>query len=179
MHADGSGRQKVSPSHIFDLLNVSPNGKWALVQAGGGGEENPAAVTAFPVEGGDPVRLCLNLCVPGWDVQGESMYMQFFVATDQNTYVLRLRQAGGLAELPTKVALDGEILKKMKPVAVIPHLVDSAVSTSTLRLHGEQHADETYIVSRCNERTRAMRSAGSLRTRRIARNPAKFPSLRF
>lgn len=130
MHADGSGRQKVSPSHIFDFINVSPNGKWALVQAGGGGEENPAAVTAFPVEGGDPVRLCLNLCIPGWDVQGESMYMQFFVATDQNTYVLRLRQAGGLPELPTKVALDGEILKQMKPVAVIPHLVDSAVSTS-------------------------------------------------
>ncbi len=131
MHADGSGRQKVSLSHIFDLLNVSPNGKWALVQAGGGGEENPTAVTAFPVEGGDAVKLCLNFCVPGWDVQGESMYVQFFVASDQNTYVLRLRQAGGLAELPTSVALDGEMLKKMKPLAVIPHLVDSAVSTST------------------------------------------------
>jgi Tol biopolymer transport system component/predicted Ser/Thr protein kinase len=131
MHADGSGRKKVSLSHIFDLINVSPNGKWALVQAGGGGEENPAAVTAFPVEGGDAVKLCLNFCIPGWDVKGESMYVQFFVASDQNTYVLRLRQAGWLAELPTGVALDGEILKKMKPVAVIPHLVDSAVSIST------------------------------------------------
>jgi eukaryotic-like serine/threonine-protein kinase len=130
VHADGSGRRKVSASHIFDLINVSPNGKWALVQAGGGGDENPASMTAFPVEGGDPVTVCLNFCIPGWDVRGEEMYMHFFVTADQNTYVLRLRQPDGLGELPTKVALDGEILKKMKPVVVIPHQVDSAVSTS-------------------------------------------------
>jgi eukaryotic-like serine/threonine-protein kinase len=130
VHADGSGRRKVSPSHIFDLINVSPNGKWALVQAGGWSDENPAAITAFPVEGGEPVKVCLNFCIPGWDVRGESMYIQFFVTSDQNTYVLRLRQAGGLAELPTEVALDGELLKKMKPVVVIPHQVDSAVSSS-------------------------------------------------
>jgi hypothetical protein len=82
------------------------------------------------VEGGEPVKVCLNFCIPGWDVRGESMYMQFFVTSDQNTYVLRLRRAGGLAELPTEVALDGELLKKMKPVVVIPHQVDSAVSSS-------------------------------------------------
>ncbi len=130
VHADGSGRRKVSPSHIFDLINVSPNGKWALVQAGGGGDENPAAITALPTEGGDPVKVCLNFCIPDWDVRGESMYMQFFVTSDQNTYVMRLRQAGGLAELPTNAPLDGEILRRMKPVVVIPHQVDSAVSTS-------------------------------------------------
>jgi eukaryotic-like serine/threonine-protein kinase len=129
VHADGSGRRKVSPAHIFDLINVSPNGKWALVQAGGGGDENAAAITAFPVEGGDPVRVCLNFCIPGWDMRGESMYMQFFVTSDQNTYVLRLRQAGGLADLPTDAPLDGEILKKMKAL-VIPRQVNSAVSTS-------------------------------------------------
>jgi Tol biopolymer transport system component/tRNA A-37 threonylcarbamoyl transferase component Bud32 len=130
VHADGSGRHKVSPAHIFDLINVSPNGKWALVQAGGWSDENPAAITAFPLAGGDPARVCLNFCIPVWDVRGESMYMHFFVTSDPNTYVLRLRQAGGLAELPTEVGLDGELLKKLKSVVVIPHQVDSAVSTS-------------------------------------------------
>ena len=130
VHADGSGRRKVIPSHIFDLINVSPNGKWALVQARGGGDENAASLTAVPVEGGDPVTVCLNFCIPGWDVRGESMYMTFFVSPDQNTYVLRLRQAGGLAELPTNAPLDGEMLKKTKAVVVIPHHVDSAVSTA-------------------------------------------------
>jgi len=40
-----------------------------------------------------------------------------------------LRQAGGLADLPTDAPLDGEILKKMKAL-VIPRQVNSAVSTS-------------------------------------------------
>ena len=129
MHADGSGRRKVSPLPLFDLLNMSPNGKWALVQARGAGDESPASVIALPAEGGDPVQVCLSFCLPGWDVRGEMMYMGFFNSTDQNTYVLRLRQADALAELPTNGALNGEILKKAKPVAVIPHQVDSAVST--------------------------------------------------
>ena len=129
MHADGSGRRKVSPLPLFDLLNMSPNGKWALVQARGAGEESPASVIALPIEGGDPVQVCLSFCLPGWDVRGELMYMGFFNSTDQNTYVLRLRQADALAELPTNGALDGEILRKAKPVEVIPHQVDSAVNT--------------------------------------------------
>jgi Tol biopolymer transport system component/tRNA A-37 threonylcarbamoyl transferase component Bud32 len=129
MHADGSGRRKVSPLPIFDLLTMSPNGKWAVVQARGAGDESPASVIAVPVEGGDPVQVCLSFCMPGWDVRGEMMYMEFFYSTDQNTYVLRLRQANALAELPTNGTLNDEVLKKAKPVAVIPRRVDSAVNT--------------------------------------------------
>jgi Tol biopolymer transport system component/predicted Ser/Thr protein kinase len=130
MHADGSERWKVSPMPVFDLLNMSPNGKWALVQARGAGEESPASVIALPIEGGDPVQVCSSFCLPGWDVRGELMYMGFFNSTDQNTYVLRLRQPNALADLPTNRELNGEILKKAKPMLVIPRTVDSAVSTS-------------------------------------------------
>ena len=129
MHADGSGRRKVSPLPIFDLLTMSPHAKWAIVQARGAGDESPASVIAVPVEGGDPVQVCLSFCMPGWDVRGEMMYMEFLYSTDENTYVLRLQQADALAELPTKETLNDEILKKAKPVAVIPRRVDSAVST--------------------------------------------------
>ena len=129
MHADGSGRRKVSPLPIFDLLTMSPHGKWVTVQARGAGDENPPSVIAVPVEGGDPVQVCLSFCMPGWDVRGEMMYMEILYATDQNTYVLRLRQADALAELPTNETLNQEILKKAKPVVVIPRQVDSAVST--------------------------------------------------
>jgi len=129
MHADGSGRRKVSPLPIFDLLTMSPHAKWAIVQARGAGDESPASVIAVPVEGGDPVQVCLSFCMPGWDVRGEMMYMEFLYSTDENTYVLRLQQADALAELATKETLNDEILKKAKPVAVIPRRVDSAVST--------------------------------------------------
>ena len=129
MHADGSGRRKVSPLPIFDLLTMSPHAKWAIVQARGAGDESPASVIAVPVEGGDPVQVCLSFCMPGWDVRGEMMYMEFLYSTDENTYVLRLQQADALAELATKETLNDEILKKAKPVAVIPRRVYSAVST--------------------------------------------------
>ena len=100
---------------------MSPDGKWALVQARGAGDENPASIIAVPVEGGEPVQVCLSFCVPGWSVRGDIMLMRFFVSTDQNTYVLRLRQPSALADLPTNGELNGEILKKVKPVSVIPH----------------------------------------------------------
>jgi len=130
MHADGTSRRKVSSLHIFDLINESPDGKWALVQARGAGDENPASIIAVPIEGGEPVQVCLSFCIPDWSVRGDIMLMQFFVSTDQNTYVLRLRQPSALADLPTNGELNGEILKRAKPLLVIPHTVDSAVSTS-------------------------------------------------
>jgi WD40 repeat protein len=130
MHADGSGRRRVSPLHIFDLSAESPDGKWALVGARGAGNEDPAHMIAVPVEGGETVQVCAHFCVPDWSVRGDFMLMNSFDSVDQNTYVLRLRQPNALADLPTNGELNGETLKKAKPVAVIPHTVDSAVSTS-------------------------------------------------
>jgi Tol biopolymer transport system component/predicted Ser/Thr protein kinase len=130
MHADGSDRRRVSPLHIFDLITQSPDGKWALVGARGAGDENPASIIAVPVEGGETVQVCVHFCVPEWSVRGDFMFMQFFVSVDQNTYVLRLRQPNALADLPSNGELSGEILKKAKPMLVIPRTVDSAVSTS-------------------------------------------------
>jgi WD40 repeat protein len=130
MHPDGTGRRKVSPLHIFDLLAQSPNGKWAVVGARGASDEHAASIVAVPIEGGDPVRVCSSFCIPDWNVRGDIMLMQFFVSTDQNTYVLRPRQPNALAELPTNGELNGEMLKKAKPLLVIPRTVDSAVSTS-------------------------------------------------
>jgi eukaryotic-like serine/threonine-protein kinase len=130
MHADGSDRRRVSALHIFDLSIQSPDGKWALVGARGAGDENPASMIAVPVEGGETVRVCAHFCVPGWSVRGDFMLMNSFDSADQNTYVLRLRQPNALADLPTNGVWNGETLKKAKPVAVIPHTVDSAMSTS-------------------------------------------------
>jgi hypothetical protein len=100
------------------------------VGARGAGDENPASITAVPVEGGETVQVCVHFCVPEWSVRGDFMFMQFFVSVDQNTYVLRLRQPNALADLPSNGELSGEILKKAKPMLVIPRTVDSAVSTS-------------------------------------------------
>jgi hypothetical protein len=130
MHADGSGRRKISPDRIFDFIALSPDGRWAVVQAVGPDEERTYSVIALPVEGGPRVRLCLNTCLPRWDVREEFMYVNFLAQPDQNTYALPIRRGWAIPNLPSTGIVGIEDLKKAKPTVVIPHIVDSAVSPS-------------------------------------------------
>ncbi len=128
MHADGSDRRKIAP--IIDLATVSPDGHWAVVQTSDQSEEHKYAMFALPVEGGSPVKLCVNTCTPAWDVRGEFMLMNFYLQDDPNTYALPIRRASGLPDLPPTVIAGIKDLKKMKSPVVIPHIVNSAFSVS-------------------------------------------------
>jgi eukaryotic-like serine/threonine-protein kinase len=127
MHADGSDRRKISP--IIDLASVSPDGHWAVANAPDENEEHTYAMYAFPVEGGSPVKLCVNVCTPVWDTRGEFMFMNFYLQDDPNTYALPIRRSSGLPDLPS-VITGIEDLKKFKSAVVIPHIVNSAFSPS-------------------------------------------------
>jgi len=130
MHADGSDRRKVSPLHILDFQSVSPDGRWAVVQAPDPSEAYGYAKFALPVEGGSPVRLCVNICQPKWDARGEFMYISFLQQSDPNSYALPVRRDLGLPDLPSMVISGTEDLKKLRSVIVFPHIVDSAFSPS-------------------------------------------------
>ena len=130
MHADGSGRQKVSSNRIFDFIAHSPDGRWAVVQAAGPDQEHTYSVIALPVEGGAPVQLCLNICLPSWDAREEFMYVNFLAQSDKNTYALPIPRGSGIPNLPSTGIVGIEDLKKAKSAVVIPHIVDSAVSPS-------------------------------------------------
>jgi uncharacterized protein YbaR (Trm112 family) len=56
MHADGSDRRKIGSDRIFDFVTLSPDGRWAVVQAPDPNEAHAYAMLALPVEGGPPVR---------------------------------------------------------------------------------------------------------------------------
>jgi serine/threonine protein kinase len=128
MHPDGSDRRKISP--IIDLITVSPDGRWAVVNARDESEQHTSAIFAFPIGGGSPVKLCINTCTPVWDTQGEFMLMNFYLQGDPNTYALPIRRALGLPDLPATVIAGIEDLKKLKSAVVIPHIVNSAFSPS-------------------------------------------------
>jgi eukaryotic-like serine/threonine-protein kinase len=130
IHADGSNRRKVSPEHIFDVHSVSPDGRWVVARATDQSGESPYSEFAYPVEGGSPVRLCTNVCRPNWDTRGEYMYINFHVQGEPNTYALPIRRSSGLPDLPPAVIANIEDLKKLKSAVVIPHIVDSAFSSS-------------------------------------------------
>jgi len=128
MHADGSDRRKISP--IIDLASVSPDGRWAVVNAPSENQDHTYAMFALPVEGGSPVKLCVNVCTPVWDARGEFMFMNFYLQNDPNTYALPIRRGSGLPDLPSSVITGIEDLKKLKAAVVIPHIVNSAFSPS-------------------------------------------------
>jgi eukaryotic-like serine/threonine-protein kinase len=130
MHADGSDRRKVSPDHILDFNALSPDGRWAVVQAPDQNAEHTYGKFAIPVEGGSPVRLCVNICYPKWDARGDFMYISFYQQADPNSYALPIRRGSGLPDLPSTVIEGTEDLKKLKSAVVFPHIVDSAFSPS-------------------------------------------------
>jgi hypothetical protein len=130
MHADGSDRRKVSPGHIFDMVGISPDGRWAVVLALDTNAEHTYGIFALPVGGGASVRLCYNLCLAKWDTRGDFMYMSFTEQGNQQSYALPVRSSSGLPDLPSTVITGVDDLKKLKSVVMIPHIVDSAFSSS-------------------------------------------------
>ena len=130
MHADGSARRKVIPDHILDFNTVSPDGRWAIVQAPDANTEHRYAKFAIPIEGGSAVRVCINICYPKWDARGEFMYINFLEQSDQNSYGLPISRGSGLPILPSTVLAGVDDLKKLKSAVTIPHIVDSAYSPS-------------------------------------------------
>ena len=123
---DGTGRQKIVSEPILDFHAVSPDGKWVI--AGGkvfGGESSNTAISAYPVNGGQPVRLCQTLCLCDWDARGSFFYISF-VNGDANAYFLPLRGASGLPELPADGVRGASDLKNTKKAKEVPHVIGSA-----------------------------------------------------
>ena len=74
MKADGSDRRKISAERILDLLDVSPDGRWAAASSPNDNEENQASSKAFALDGSEIVPLCGDYCMLTWDLTGKSMY---------------------------------------------------------------------------------------------------------
>jgi eukaryotic-like serine/threonine-protein kinase len=128
MHPDGTGRRKIIPDAILDLVAVSPDGRWAVTEVKSQDEEHTTAIMAYSLDGAPAVRLCNSLCLVGWDTQGKFLGLQFLNSGDGNTYVIPVSPARGLPNLPPNGVTDAKDLKADKKILVIPHAVESAVS---------------------------------------------------
>jgi eukaryotic-like serine/threonine-protein kinase len=128
MKSDGSGRQKVTPDRVMDLITVSPDGRWVVAATSNPGEEHQMAIKAFPVIGGEAVTMCLEYCVFDWDTAGKFVYS--YIPPLLSTYALPVLPETGLPKiLPGDVArIESEAKAKTKTIAAIPEVVHSAVS---------------------------------------------------
>jgi DNA-binding winged helix-turn-helix (wHTH) protein/Tol biopolymer transport system component len=75
MRKDGSGRTKVMPGPIINLMGASPDGKWA-VAAMPVNEVPSSAIFAVPIEGGAVKKICPAICMAKWSPDGTRFYVE-------------------------------------------------------------------------------------------------------
>jgi serine/threonine protein kinase/Tol biopolymer transport system component len=125
MKVDGTDRRKIISGPILDILAVSPDGRWFVAAAPISGQEHTAAVSAFPVDGGAAVRVCLGYCTLSWDATGKFMYI-YFPELREGIYPLPVQHATGLPKLPQAGIAQVEDFANAKAAAAILENVNSA-----------------------------------------------------
>jgi Tol biopolymer transport system component len=130
IHADGTDRRQIGPTHILDFEQTSPEGRWAIVTMEGQNEGHSVGKYALPVEGGEPVLLCRTICAMNWDIHGDSMMFSSFGLANSGTYVLPVQPGVGLPALTGIPIANLQDLKNIGGVKFLPQVVDSAVNAT-------------------------------------------------
>jgi Tol biopolymer transport system component len=123
---DGGDEKQVVQEPILNLVEVSPDGKWIVVEVSDNlHAEQPYRTVAYPVAGGAAVTLCRALCGIGWDANGAHVMINqrnvaFFVPAEKSAGLPRLGPEG--------IEVSGELKKLVKDGGSGYLVVDSAVS---------------------------------------------------
>jgi len=116
MKPDGSGRRRVISQHIIDLVAVSPDGRWILAGVPRSDDEMTAGVTAFALDGGASIPLCVGYCTLDWDTTGQHLYVYYPEVLGDGTHIVPVKDD---VKLPDGIAsLDD--LKNRKDIPMLP-----------------------------------------------------------
>jgi hypothetical protein len=111
---------KVIASPIVQLETISPDGKWAVVEASVQEKDVTRGVVAYPLRGGNPKRVCYNLCVVRWTLDGKFLNIALpggnHSTSIYRTMVVPLRPGEDFPPLPPKG------IKSPKDLAGVPGL---------------------------------------------------------
>ena len=128
MKTDGTDRRKISAQRVLDAVSLSPDGRWFVAAAPSPDVEHTARLVAFAVDGSTSATLCTSYCLVRWDTSGAFAYVTFSLM-QQGTYSLPVQETG-LPKLPAAGIARIEDLQNATKAAVIPHVVESAISPS-------------------------------------------------
>lgn len=135
LSGDGTNRRRIGSFTIFDLHNVSPDGRWAIATVKGNAEEG-VAIAAVPLAGGAPITICVDFCATGWDTTGHNLLIGLFGVTrpswrESNTLILPVVPTTGLPKFPPGGLRTAADLQAVAARAiVIPHPVSAVFSPS-------------------------------------------------
>jgi Tol biopolymer transport system component len=124
--AEGGEEKRMVEEPILNLVEVSPDGKWVVVEVSDNqNAEQPYRTVAYPVAGGAAVTLCRTLCGVAWDANGAHLLINlrdaaFFVPTEKGLGLPPLGAEG--------IEVNGELKKLVKDGGSGFLVVDSAVS---------------------------------------------------
>jgi hypothetical protein len=98
MKSDGSGRRKLTPERVLDVVTVSPDGHWIVAASPNPDQAHPVAIRAFAVDGSEAVTLCLDYCVFHWDTAGKFVYV-YISQLHESSYALPVLHDSGLPKV--------------------------------------------------------------------------------
>ena len=99
MNADGSNRIKALPDPILEFHDVSPDGRWALVDRTLG-QESPSF--AASLNGGGSVTICPGLCIAQWTSDGGTFSVMVALPMGgEDTLVVPVSRSNSLPALPS------------------------------------------------------------------------------
>jgi serine/threonine protein kinase len=145
MKSDGSGRRKITSERMFDVLAVSPDGRWIVAASPGPDQEHTVATRAFSVDGSKAVTLCLDYCFFTWDTAGKFVYVYLW-QLHESSYALPGLHDSGLPKVPPGGIARREYLTNAKTFTAIPQIVRSAVSPSVYAYTRENTRRNLYRV---------------------------------
>lgn len=101
MKRDGSERRKVTDAPILEIRSASPDRRW-LVAGAPVNEVPSSADMAFPIDGGEPQRICPAVCMSKWSPDGTRFYVTPLVQGGANgaTLVIPVPKGKSIPDLP-------------------------------------------------------------------------------
>ena len=123
MRPDGSGRERLLPNRVVDLVAISPDGAFVLAGAAVADEDLSFGLIAFPLHGGTPQRVCT--CFARWTPDGRFLVLEWWgrgpMEGSKKTFTIPLRDGRMLPPLPPNGIRSRTDLDAISGLRVIDH----------------------------------------------------------
>jgi len=143
---DGRNRVHLSDIPVINVDRTSPDGEWAIFA--GRSSNEPIAVLAVPVAGGEARAICYGGCFPLWSPDAAVLYIGLGLGTPRQTLVLPLERGHAFPAFSTTAT---DAVTGWRTLAGA-RLTDRPISIPGL-------VESTYVVEKLEERRNLYRLA--------------------
>lgn len=124
MNMDGSGRERVTSSSIFEFNGVGRDGTWAVIMVEGKDDDTPAVTELYPLNEQRPPIIVCSYCAPTFSWDGKSL----FLPPDRHTS--RMLYEVSTATFLAEAAKEKVVVAKDLPGAKLVHQTSGYINPS-------------------------------------------------